>query len=139
MASGRFLLVSTTIQRMSQTSPTEIEFWPLSGHPDCLGNPASLLVFSFVVFYCIFIVFYCILLFILVSLGETRLSPHTLQFPRTWKFSGSSNPNTRTFCLFFRSQDQLSRRRFPTGAGRPRHVAVAENKQHCVIFNSRNR
>lgn len=58
---------------------------------------------------------YCIWLFIRVSLGETRLSPHTLQFPRSysvwsfwwvpssWKFSGSSNPNTRTFCLLFRS------------------------------------
>lgn len=27
-----FLLVSTTMQRMSQTSPTEIKFLPLSGH-----------------------------------------------------------------------------------------------------------
>ena len=42
-----FLLVSTTMQRMSQTSPTEIKLLPLSGHlfQPGLGNPASLLVY----------------------------------------------------------------------------------------------
>ena len=67
------------------------------------------------------------LLYILVSLGDTGFSHKHCNFPAgtvwgfwwllcsTWKFSGSLNPNTRMFCLLFRSQDQLSRRRFPTG------------------------